>query len=477
MKDTENMAKQRLMIIDDEEDMLQGLKRILSQELDEVQIETDNSALSGLERLKNTPADVLLLDIRMPEMDGLDVLKAVKEIDPWITVVMITAYGSIETAVEAIKRGAYDFTTKPFEIPDLTRILSKALERSRLIRENFNLRKKVSEKKPFADFVGQSPPMRNLYEGIQALARTDYTVLIRGESGTGKELVARAIHKLSRRNSRRMVTVNCPAIPEHLLESELFGHKKGSFTGAEKDHPGMFLEADKSTLLLDEVGDLPVSIQTKLLRVLQEREVRALGANRSSKVDVRILSCTNQDLETKIREGTFREDLYYRLNVVTLRTPSLSEISEDIPLLADHFLRDVCAELELPLKHFSVSAMQYMMKGSWPGNARELQNFVRRIVLFSPDQEIGLSEVRSAEDSLYSTAGKRENPAKEVKNFEFYQQAKEELVESFTNDYVCRLLKHTGGNVTRASEMAGLSRTALQKIMRRHGIRSDGFRQ
>jgi len=470
------MSKQRLMIIDDEEDMLHGLSRILPQELDRVQVETHFSALRGMEHIRQQPVDVLLLDIRMPEMNGLDVLSAVKEMDPWLTVVMITAYGSIETAVEAIKRGAYDFITKPFEIPDLVRVLNKALERSQLIRENLNLRKKVSESVPFADFVGQSPTMRRLYDGIQALAPTDYSVLIRGESGTGKELAARALHNLSRRSSRRMVAVNCPAIPEHLLESELFGHKKGAFTGADQDHAGMFLEADKSTLLLDEVGDLPVSIQTKMLRALQEGEIRPLGGHKSRKVDVRIISCTNQDLEAKIKSRTFREDLYYRLNVVTLRAPSLSEIQEDIPLLADHFLRAVCRELEMPLKRFSLAAVQAMTHRSWPGNVRELQNFVRRVVLFSPDEEIGLAEIRSAENSLYGANERSEPDSYENKPFEPYLQAKEGLLEKFTGEYVSRLLQHTGGNVTRASEIAGLSRTALQKIMRRQGIRSHDFR-
>ncbi len=470
------MSKQRLMIIDDEKDILLGLSRILPQELEDVEVETCSSALSGLESIQKQPVDVLLLDIRMPEMNGMDVLTAVKEIDPWTTVVMITAYGSIEIAVEAIKRGAYDFITKPFEMPDLVRVLGKALERSRLIRENMNLRKKVSEMEPFADFVGQSPSMRRLYDGIQALAGTDYTVLIRGESGTGKELVARALHELSPRSHRRLITVNCPAIPEHLLESELFGHKKGAFTGAEQHHTGMFMEADKSTLLLDEIGDLPVSIQTKLLRALQEREVRPLGSDKSSKVDVRILSCTNQDLEAKIQDRSFREDLYYRLNVVTLRTPSLSEITEDIPLLADHFLRSVCNELGLPQKRFSVAAIQSMMNKSWPGNVRELQNFVRRVALFSPEEEIGAAEIRSAQDSLYGFAESQNRENNGRKAVKPYQQAKEELLENFTRDYIYNLLDRTEGNVTRASEIAAISRTALQKIMRRYEIRSEDYR-
>ncbi len=476
MAGEEVMNKQRILIIDDEEDMLQGLNRILSQELEDVEVVTDTSPTRGLDYVQREAVDVLLLDIRMPEMDGMEVLSAVKERDPWITVVMITAYGSIESAVEAVKRGAYDFVTKPFDIPDLVRVVNKALERSHLIRENMNLRQRVSQGGAFEDFVGQSPAMRKLYEGIQALAHTDYTVLIRGESGTGKELVARAIHNLSRRSHKRMITVNCPAIPEHLLESELFGHKKGAFTGAEQDHTGMFLEADKSTLLLDEVADLPVSVQTKLLRALQEREIRPLGGDKSFRVDVRILASTNQDLEAKIQDRTFREDLYYRLNVVTLRTPSLSEIREDIPLLADYYLRKVCQELGAAVKRFSVAAMQEMMDKEWPGNVRQLQNFVRRVVLFSPHEEIGLAEIRSAEGSLYGGQEKPLEARASDQPIEPYQQAKDELVDKFTSDYVSRLLTKAEGNVTKASEMAGLSRTALQKIMRRHNFRSEDFR-
>ena len=466
----------RLLIIDDETDLLEALARILPEELAAVEVATTSEAAAGLKLIREQSIDVLLLDIRMPEVSGLDLLTEVKKIDPWVTVVMMTAYGGIETAVTAVKRGAYDFITKPFEIPDLVRVLLKALERSRLIRENMNLRRQLPEQAGFAGLIGQSPRMRKLYEGIQALANTDYSVLIRGESGTGKELVARAIHQQSKRGQRPMVTVNCPAIPEHLLESELFGHKKGSFTGAEKDHAGLFLEADGSTLLLDEIGDIPVSVQTKLLRALQEREIRPVGGDKPRKINVRIISSTNQDLETKIKEHSFREDLYYRLNVVTLHTPSLAEIPEDVPLLADYCLRAVCRELDLPPKGFSVAALREIARRKWPGNVRELQNFVRRMVLFAPDQEIGLAEIGAVEEQAVGPAAVGNGEEGRRPAIEPYLQSKDQLVDRFTADYLQQLLTMTRGNVTRAAELAGLSRVALQKIIKRQGLKSENFR-
>lgn len=466
----------RILVVDDEPDMLAALSRILPRELAGIEVITRERAAAALEVIREQPVDVLLLDIRMPEMDGLDLLSAVKEVEPWLTVVMMTAFGGVETAVEAVKRGAYDFITKPFEIPELVRMLQKALERSRLLRENLNLRQSQPEQAGFAGLIGQSPPMRRLFDGIRALARSDYSVLIRGGSGTGKELVARAIHGLSRRAGKPLVTVNCPAIPEHLLESELFGHKKGSFTGADRDHAGLFVEADGSSLLLDEVADIPVAVQTKLLRVLQEQEIRPVGGERTRRVDVRIIASTNRDLESMIREKRFREDLYYRLNVVTLRTPSLAEIPEDIPLLADWFLRAACRELDLPLKSFSVAAIQEISRRSWPGNVRELQNFVRRVVLFAPDREISLAEVNAAEDGAPGLVGVGTD-GNGNGGIEPYQRLKDELVERFTGDYVRQLLTTCEGNVTRAAEVAGLSRAALQKIMRRLALRSLDFRR
>jgi DNA-binding NtrC family response regulator len=437
-------------------------------------IETMLRPRQALRRVRQIPVDLVLLDIRMPEMDGLELLKALKQEDPNLTVIMMTAFATIELAVEAIKRGAYDFITKPFDKDALLRTLRQGLERNRLIRENQNLRLRVGEVLGLEGLVGQSLPMRRLYEKIQAIAPTDYTILIRGDSGTGKELVARTIHALSKRRQRPLITVNCPAIPEHLLESELFGHRRGAFTGADRDHPGLFEEAHGGTLFLDEVGDIPVTIQTKLLRVLQEQEIKPLGANKTRKVDVRILASTNQNLEEKIRQRTFREDLYYRLNVVTVNTPPLEDIREDIPLLANHFARIAGAELGITPKHFTPEAMEELMGRSFPGNVRELQNLVRRIVMFSPDSVIRPGEIRTLEgpSGAPRTWAEEWPPA----SGEPYQEAKDRLLNRFTTAYVRDLLEKTGGNVTRAADLSGLGRASLQKIMRRQGIKSDDYK-
>ncbi len=475
-----NADRPKLLIVDDEEDMLTGLERLLGYEMPHVAVETASHPLDAAAKVDKETYDAVLLDIRMPEMDGMELLKILREKDPWLTIVMMTAYGSIEAAVEAMKRGAYDFVTKPFDKEGLIRALEKALERNALIRENLHLRRRAEGPPAIDQFVGQSKPMRLLYERIKTVARTEYAVLIRGESGTGKELVARAIHSLSPRRERALISINCPAIPEHLLESELFGHKKGAFTGADRDHRGIFEEADKGSLFLDEIADIPVRVQTKLLRALQEGEIKPLGEAKSKRVDVRILSSTNQDLEEKIRDRTFREDLFYRLNVMTIRTPSLWEIREDIPLLAAHFARTASQELGTPLKRFSEAALEALMMRPWPGNIRQLQNVVRQAVTFSPEEVIGVEDLRRIDTGpggrpFAGTDGKGQERTTGERTAS-YKEAKEKVLETFTFQYVQDLLEKTGGNVSRAAEISGLTRPALQKIMRRYGIRSREFR-
>ncbi len=459
-----------ILIIDDQADLLKGLKRMLGREFPDLSILTCVDTREALDLVAGKSIDLVLLDIQMPEMDGFQMLDRLQRVDGCITVIMMTGYGSIETAVDAIKAGAYDFITKPFDKAGLFRTVRKGLEHNLLIRENIHLRKRIRETESFVDFIGESKPMQRLYHAIRTTARTDYTVLIRGESGTGKELTARAIHSLSKRRNKALLMVNCPAIPEHLLESELFGHTRGAFTGAERDQKGLFVEADKSTLCLDEIGDVPVAVQTKLLRVLQEHEVKPVGSPKTRSVDVRIIASTNRELEKKIRERTFREDLFYRLNVVTLHTPSLAEIREDIPLLVDHFTRKVCAELDLPEKQFSLDAVDELTMRSWPGNVRELQNVIRGAVLFCPHEII---------DARYLRRPEREerDGGESVSMMEQYKEAKDKTISSFTVKYVSGLLQKTSGNVSRAAEMSGLTRAALQKIMRRHKIIAEEYRQ
>jgi len=473
------MSFDRLLIVDDEKDMLTGLQRTIERNIPGLEVVTSTRASEALRLMAEQSFDLALLDVMMPEMNGIVLLEKLRAKDPELSVVMMTAFASIDLAVDAIKKGAYDFITKPFDKDTILRVIHKGLERNRLVRENVTLKEQVCQKEAFASFVGQSPAMTQFCERLKTVALSDYTVLVRGESGTGKELAARAVHNLSKRRNRPLIMVNCPAIPEHLLESELFGHKRGAFTGAERDYPGLFVEADGGSLCLDEIGDIPVSIQTKLLRVLQEQEIKPLGDTKTRKINVRIIAITNQDLEKKIIDRSFREDLFYRLNVVSLTPPRLVQIRGDIPLLVDHFCRQVCCELGLGGKHFSVDAITALMGRAWPGNVRELQNVVRQTVLFSADSVISTedlaalipSENRFPDETaswLAAPAGNEKMP--------IYKEAKEDLLQKFMSQYVVRLLQDTGGNVSRAAEISGLTRAALQKIMRRTAIQANSFR-
>ena len=458
-----------LLIVDDEPDMLEGLRRVLGYEMPDLDVTTCCDGRQALALARQRRPDLLLLDVRMPQIDGMALLESLLEEDKSLTCVMMTAYGTIEMAVAAIKAGAYDFIAKPFENEDLLRLLAKGLERNRLILENRDLRQHVGVS-DFHGMVGRSGPMLRLFEQIRATARSDYSVLIRGESGTGKELAARALHRLSRRSRSALVTLNCAAIPEHLLESELFGHRRGAFTGADREQKGLFEEADGGTLLLDEIGELPVAVQTKLLRALQDGEIRPLGASRPRQVNVRIVAATNQDLEARIRERAFREDLYYRLNVITIRTPALREVPEDIALMANHFARQAAAELDVPVKRLAPETLADMARRPWPGNVRQLQNAVRRAVMFTAGQVVSVADL-----AFLETAQAVGPPV----SLEFdlsaagvipYKDAKVQVLERFTRAYVADLLDKTGGNISQGAVLSGIGRPSLHRIIRRLGI-------
>jgi DNA-binding NtrC family response regulator len=385
-------------------------------------------------------------------------------------VVMMTAFGEIDTAVGAIRSGAYDFITKPFEHDALVLRLEKALERSVLIEENLRLQQTCGPLSLFQELVGKSAVMQRLYETIQMAAKTDLTVLITGESGTGKDLTARAIHALSPRSRGNFVAVNCPTVPENILESELFGYRKGAFTHATENRIGLFQEAHGGTIFLDEIGDVSPTIQTKLLRVLQEKEVKPLGDTRSITVDVRIIASTNQNLEAKIKKGDFREDFFYRLNVLPIRLPSLREHREDIPLIANHLLEKQCALMGRPLKRITPELMQVFMGLDWGGNVRELENLIMRGISFSSGTDIQVADVGL-------TPGEA---AQRVSAADFgglgYKQAKQQYLQKFNRDYLDVLLASCKGNVSHAARLCGLERQALQQIMRRYGIRADEYR-
>ena len=464
------MPDETLLIIDDEQDMLQLLKRSLEPEMG-CNVRTASNGEEALKMLASEPLDLVLLDMRMPGMDGLEVLQRIRSKHSWLTVIMMTAHGCIETAVQAIKMGAYDFITKPFDHEALVWTLNKALERSRLLRENLKLQRHAHCHQAFQNLVGRSAKMQRVYESVQMVAKTDLTVFISGESGTGKDLVSRAIHALSDRRDRSYVAVNCPTVPENILESELFGYKKGAFTHATQNKIGLFQEAHGGSIFLDEIGDISPAIQTKLLRVLQEKEIKPLGDTKSIHVDVRVIASTNRNLPEKIKRAEFREDLFYRLNVLPIELPPLRERREDIPLLVDHFLEKHCGDLKKPRKNLSVTLMDKFLRAPWEGNVRELENVIIRGILFSPEEEIRPEHV-GFQQAMEETSPIHD----ETLNNLDYREAKEEALRRFHSSYIGKILSNTQGNVSQAARLCGLERQGLQQIMRRYGIRSDKFR-
>jgi len=459
-----------ILVVDDEPDMLKLLKRSLEPEFD-CRVETASSAQAALGMLSQSAYDLLLADIKMPGMSGLDLLEIVKRDMPDLTVVMMTAYGKVEVAVEAMKRGAYDFITKPFEHEALIIRLKKALERGALIRENKRLYRSCGSDAIFQELVGKSDRMQRLYDTIKMVAGTDLTVLITGPSGSGKDLTARAVHALSDRRKRPYVAVNCPTIPETILESELFGYKKGAFTHATQDRTGLFQEAHTGTIFLDEIGDVSPTIQTKLLRVLQEKEVKSLGDAKPVKVDVRIVASTNQDLRAKIKQGSFREDFYYRLNVLPNEVPGLDEHTVDIPLIANHLLEKHCVKMNKPLKVLSKEILTQFMHMPWEGNVREMENLIMRGILFASTEEIRPQDV-----GLEQT-DRPIKPTGTIRAETSYREAKEQLLHQFNHSFIGELLSVHKGNVTQAAKRCGMERQALQQIMKRYGIKADVYRE
>ncbi len=462
--------KKTILVVDDEQDMRQLLKRSLEPDLDCL-VKGASSGETALKMMSENAFDLVLADIKMPGMDGLKLLERIKRSDPDQTVVMMTAYGSIESAVAAVKSGAYDFITKPFDHDALVVRLEKAIERSTLLKENSRLLKECRPADVFQDIVGNSAAMKQVYETIQTVAKTDLTVLVTGESGTGKDLTARAVHALSDRSRGPFVAVNCPTIPENILESELFGYKKGAFTHATQNKIGLFQEAHKGSIFLDEIGDISPTIQTKLLRVLQEKEIKPLGDTKTVSVDVRIIASTNRNLEQKIKQNEFREDFYYRINVLPFRLPALKEHPDDIPLIADHLLKKHCKELGKPMKKLAPELLELFMDRPWVGNVREMGNVIMQGILFSRGEEIMPLDVGFEN---VTTSGKSpDQPLGQLP----YKAAKEETLKRFNGRYIGALLSDKKGNVTQAAKACGLERQALQQIMRRYGISASSYRE
>jgi len=474
---TPDRVRENLVVIaDDQGDFARGLARLIGGRFPELSVVAVQSGREALRVMAEGHVQLMITDLRMPEMTGMQLLKEALAVNPGLSTVVLTAYGTIETAVEALRIGAYDFLTKPIEPEQLFRVVEKGLERSRLLEENNRLREILSRQDAGGELVGEGPAMRQLKRTVAAVAQSEYTVLVRGESGTGKELVARLIHRLGSRAARAFLSVNCPSIPENLLESELFGYVKGAFTGADRDHKGLFAAADKGTMHLDEIGDISSPVQTKLLRVLQDGEVRPVGSNSTVQVDVRLIASTNQDLEAAMKARTFREDLYYRLNVLSITLPPLRERTEDIPLLAAHFFRVACREMGLAEKEVDPEVMYWLAGSPWPGNVRELQNFVRRMTVFATSERVDMNLVRLVCQGAGASAPPAGCARVSGSPLGEYKSAKAEVVSAFTQHYVRDLLAQTRGNVSEAARVSGLSRVALQKILVRMGESAARYR-
>ncbi len=388
------MAK--ILVIDDEKSIRNSLKEILEYEGHSVQDAADGT--DGIEKAIAEKFDIVLCDIKMPKMDGLEVLDKLLEQAPETTVIMISGHGTIETAVEAIKKGAYDFISKPLDLNRMLITLRNAMDKTVLVAETRSLKKKISRG---TVMVGNSESIRRIQEMISRVAPTEARVLVTGENGTGKELVARSIHEQSSRNVLPLVEVNCAAIPSELIESELFGHEKGSFTSAVKQRIGKFEQANGGTLFLDEIGDMSLSAQAKVLRALQENKITRVGGEKEIQVNVRVIAATNKDLKKEIEKGTFREDLYHRLSVIVIHVPSLNDRKDDIPLLADHFLKQICDDYNMPLKSFSKEALKELQNINWTGNIRELRNVVERLIILC-DKVIEAGDVQQFASKISS---------------------------------------------------------------------------
>ncbi|MDO8462193.1 MAG: sigma-54 dependent transcriptional regulator [Deltaproteobacteria bacterium] len=452
--------KPKILIIDDEEIIRKALDRYLTSLGYEVMTAEDGE--QGIALIRQSMADVALIDMMMPKMSGIEVVRRFKEIAPSLLPIVMTAYGTIPSAVEAVKAGAYHYLTKPFELEDIGLLIAKALEHRSLREENKELKKQIRSKYRLENILGVSREIQEVLQLITKVAASDSTVLILGESGTGKELVARAIHYNSPRAEKPLIPVNCGAIPEELLESELFGHMRGSFTGAIANKPGRFESADKGTIFLDEIGDMSPKLQVKILRVLQERRFEPVGSTKSREVDVRILAATNKNLEEAVRKGQFREDLFYRLNVIPIQIPPLRERKSDIPIFVKHFTALFNKESSKSINGFSDEAMHRLMQYNWPGNVRELENLVERVVILKGTGTI------QVEDLPPHLLGEQATDFFSGVNIPDKGISFKTLVSDFESELIMKALQKTGGNKNKAAALLKLNRTTLvEKIKKK----------
>ncbi|MCX5750975.1 MAG: sigma-54 dependent transcriptional regulator [Candidatus Saganbacteria bacterium] len=447
-----NEHKSSILIVDDEPSMRETAQMLLK---DKYQVYTAKNGKEAIDIVKKKNLDLVLLDVRMPEMDGIGVLEQIKGIDESIDVIMITAVLTVNTAVAAIKKGAYDYLTKPFDIAALEELIKKTMEKRKLVKENLFLKSIVSEEHFFEKIIGKSKNMKEVFQLVRDAAKGNSTILISGESGTGKELVARAIHSQSHRKNNLFVTINCAAIPENLLESELFGYEKGAFTGAFERKIGKFEVADGGTLFLDEISSLPKFMQGKLLRTLQEKEIERIGNPKPIKIDARIIAATNRDLKEEVKKNKFREDLFYRLNVIPILLPPLRERKDDIPLLINHFLEKFNKLLQKKIKGLTKAALRAFESYDWPGNIRELENLIERLVVLGKSDLIDVDVLPPEISGKNQTENLSDLPLKEA-------------TLKFEAAFIQKVVEKAGGNKTKAAKMLGVHRNTLLQIERKN---------
>src|SRR5690242_1127467 len=447
--------KKRILVVEDED----KLRRVIELQLTSAGFEVDkaSTAEEGLKIVDR--ADMVLTDLKLPNMDGLHFLALIRRQNAQVPVIMMTAYGSVETAVEAMKAGATDFVLKPFSLDHLMQVVHKALEMRELRDENRQLKAELGRRYEFDNIVGRSGPMQEIFATIERVAPSRATVLLTGESGVGKDLIARAIHFHSPRKDKPLVKINCTAIPENLMESELFGYEKGAFTGAQTSKPGKFEQADSGTVFLDEIGDVPASIQVKLLRVLQEREFERLGSNLTRHIDVRLVAATNQDLRAALEQGTFREDLYYRLNVVPMNIPPLRERKEDIPFLAQHFVEKLGPDTGGRVQSIADAGIAKLMGYHWPGNVRELENVIERSLVMCPGTRLDAADIKL-----------EMAPRSRVQADHFLPEGM--TLDQYEQDIIREALRRADGNKSQAARLLGLTRNALRYRLTQMGLES-----
>ena len=453
--------KGRLLIVDDDAahlSMLETLLKSLSYA-----IECVNDGADAIRQVRKTPYDLVLMDVRMANVGGMEALKEIKHLNPAIPVIIMTAYSSVDKAVEAMRLGADDYLTKPLNFEELKLSIERVTKHLQLSLENSQLKTQLLSEGDFSGIIGTSPTMKEVIDTAKIAAPTDATILISGESGTGKELFAKALHKNSKRKEHPLISVNCAALSETLLESELFGHEKGAFTGADKPRDGLFISADKGTIFLDEIGEIPLSMQVKLLRVLQEKEIQKVGSDKVTNIDVRVVVATNKNLEKEVEKGAFRQDLFYRLNVINVKVPPLRNRADDIPLLAQKFLNRYTKENKKIIKGFTPMAMDALVKYSWPGNVRELENIIERAIILCMGQYI-------CEKDLPSNVLKDYEPENLVRH---QLSGGGKTLDEIESIALIETLRQTKGNKTEAARILSITRTTLNNKLKRHNLDLD----